>query len=157
MRVSISVALAFTAFACSSGPSAVLDHRSAAGTGEDATDPAPSRKDAPQAKPSGNDDAPPPSAPPAAPAPSASTTPDAGPPPATTPPTPGSCAAPKCLAGGGLCGCKATDGAGNVVTMGCQDGQCGCFVGQDTTTTFDGTCDTQDDAVSLFVTNCGCN
>jgi len=83
----------------------------------------------------------------------------AAPPPAPTPapPAPGSCGAPKCFGLAGVGGCKATDSAGDLVAMGCQDGACACVVAGQTTTTFDGDVDSADDARSLFLTNCTCN
>ena len=94
--------------------------------------------------------------------PDPSSSPDAGapPPPApkpTPPPVPGSCAAPKCFGLAGVGGCKATDSAGELVAMGCQDGACACVVGGQTTTTFDGDVNSADDARDLFLTNCTCN
>jgi len=76
--------------------------------------------------------------------------------PAPTPPAPGSCGAPKCFGLAGVGGCKATDAAGDLVTMGCQDGACACVAGGQTTT-FDGDVNSTDDARSLFLTNCTCN
>lgn len=79
--------------------------------------------------------------------------------PSTPAPTPGSCQAPKCVAAGGLCGCTATDAAGQLVTMGCQDGECGCFAGldnADATATFEDPCTTAADAQTAFFANCGC-
>jgi hypothetical protein len=61
------------------------------------------------------------------------------------------------LAGGGLAGCKATDANNQVVTMGCQDGQCACFTGNQTTSTFAGDPNSPDEAAQLFLTNCDCN
>ena len=95
----------------------------------------------------------------------ASTTSDAGtgatpapaPAPPPTPAAPGTCGNPKCLGGNGLAGCKATDGAGDLVTMGCQDGACACFTGGQETIEFDGDVNSPDDAVQLFLTNCTCN
>jgi hypothetical protein len=78
-------------------------------------------------------------------------------PPAPTPPAPGSCGAPKCFGLAGIGGCKATDSAGDLVTMGCQDGACACLSGGQTTTTFDGDVNSADDARGLFLTNCTCN
>jgi hypothetical protein len=69
----------------------------------------------------------------------------------------GSCANPKCVGANGFGGCKATDGAGDVVTMGCQGGACGCFAGGQTTATFDGDVTSADDAAQLFLLNCTCN
>jgi hypothetical protein len=69
----------------------------------------------------------------------------------------GSCANPKCVGANGFGGCKATDGAGDVVTMGCQGGACGCFAGGQTTATFDGDVTSADDAAHLFLLNCTCN
>jgi hypothetical protein len=87
--------------------------------------------------------------------------PDAGaapaPAPAPAPPAPGSCGAPKCFGFAGVGGCKATDAAGDLVAMGCQDGACACVVGGQTTTTFDGDVNSGDDARSLFLVNCTCN
>jgi hypothetical protein len=106
-----------------------------------------------------------PSAPPPPDSSAASTTSDAGagatpapaPAPAPTPAAPGTCGNPKCLGGDGLAGCKATDGAGDLVTMGCQDGACACFTGGQETIEFDGDVNSADDAVQLFLTNCTCN
>lgn len=103
------------------------------------------------------------SAPAPAPPPAADTAPagsDAGPAapaPAPAPAALGSCGNPSCLGGGGLAGCKATDSAGDLVTMGCQDGACACFAGGQTTATFDGDVNSADDAVQLFLANCTCN
>jgi hypothetical protein len=69
----------------------------------------------------------------------------------------GSCGNPKCVGANGFGGCKATDGAGDVVTMGCQGGACGCFAGGQTTATFDGDVTSADDAAQLFLVNCTCN
>jgi hypothetical protein len=148
--------------ACSSPPASTLAKRRAANSSDPTEAQPTTRKDAPQATPSSGD---PPSSssssddgtsgsPATPPAPA----PDAGsPPPPATPAPPGSCENPKCLAGGGLCGCKATDSAGDLVTLGCQDGVCGCFSGAELTTSFDGeTCDTGDDARSLCLAYCGC-
>jgi hypothetical protein len=49
------------------------------------------------------------------------------------------------------------DAAGDVVTMGCQDGACACFAGGQTTAVFDGDVNSADDARQLFLTSCGCN
>jgi len=87
----------------------------------------------------------------------AATTPVPAPAPAPTSAAPGTCGNPKCLGGNGLAGCKATDGAGDLVTMGCQDGACACFVGDQATTEFDGDVNSADDAAQLFLTNCACN
>lgn len=106
----------------------------------------------------------PPSTPP--PAPAAGKPPadgDAGtgtqPAPAPAPSTAalGSCGNPRCVGANGFAGCKATDGAGEVVTMGCQGGACGCFAGGQTTATFDGDVTSADDAAQLFLLNCTCN
>jgi hypothetical protein len=80
-----------------------------------------------------------------------------GPAPAPAPPVPGSCGAPKCFGLAGVGGCKATDSAGVLVTMGCQDGACACLAGGQTTTTFDGDVNSVDDARSLFLVNCTCD
>lgn len=84
--------------------------------------------------------------------------PDAGaiPTPVPAPPVPGSCGAPTCFELAGVGGCKATDAAGDLVTMGCQDGTCACLTGGQTTT-FDGDVNNVDDARSLFLVNCTCN
>ena len=99
-----------------------------------------------------------------APPPAADTAPagsDAGaataPAPAPAPAALGSCGNPKCVGGNGLAGCKATDSAGDVVTMGCQDGACGCFAGGQNTAAFDGDVNSADDAAQLFLANCPCN
>lgn len=97
---------------------------------------------------------PPPSSVPA-PASDAGATPP--PAPAPAPPVPGSCGAPACFGLAGIGGCKATDAAGDRVTMGCQDGACVCLTGGQTTTTFDGDVNSVDDARSLFLVNCTCN
>ncbi len=81
----------------------------------------------------------------------------APPAPAPVPAAPGTCGNPKCLGGNGLAGCKATDGAGELVTMGCQDGACACFTGGHATTEFDADVNSADDAAQLFLTNCTCN
>lgn len=94
-----------------------------------------------------------------------STTPDApdggaAPSPAPTPPAPpepGSCGAPKCFGLAGFGGCKATDAAGDLVAMGCQDGVCACTTAGQAATTFDGDVNSADDARGLFLTNCTCN
>lgn len=102
----------------------------------------------------GSSASPTPAPPPSAPAPA---TPDGG---ATTPPaTPapaGSCANPKCFGVGGIGGCKATDGTGANVTMGCQDGACACLAGGQTTATFAGDVNSASDAAQLFLANCDC-
>ena len=85
------------------------------------------------------------------------TSPAPVPAPAPTPPAPGSCGAPKCFGLVGVGGCKATDSAGVLVTMGCQDGACECLADGQTTTTFDGDVNSVDDARSLFLVNCTCN
>jgi hypothetical protein len=85
------------------------------------------------------------------------TTPATTPAPAPTSAAPGSCGNPKCLGGNGFGGCKATDSAGDVVTMGCQDGSCGCFAGGLSTAAFDGDVTSADDAAQLFLANCTCN
>ena len=77
--------------------------------------------------------------------------------PAPAPAALGTCGNPKCVGGNGLAGCKATDGAGDLVTMGCQDGACACFTGGQETTEFDGDVNSADDAAQLFLTNCTCN
>lgn len=88
---------------------------------------------------------------PPAPAPAA---PDAG----TTPPAApaGSCESPKCFAGGGLCGCKATDAQGAAITLGCEDGSCGCFTNNQLTAQGNAPCATADEARALFIDSCGC-
>lgn len=96
---------------------------------------------------------PPPADPPADPSPPAS---DAGAP-SPTPPAAGSCGAPKCFGLGGFGGCKATDAAGQLVTMACQNGECLCLGGAQNTTTFAGDVASADDARQLFFTNCNCN
>ncbi len=79
---------------------------------------------------------------------------DAAPPPASAP---GTCGKPKCAATGGLCGCKATDGAGHSVTMGCQGGACACFdANGNDTNDFASTCDDPVSAALAFQ-QCGCN
>ncbi|HSO36838.1 MAG TPA: hypothetical protein VLT33_30135 [Labilithrix sp.] len=87
-------------------------------------------------------------------------TPDAGsttPSPTPPPPAPaGSCGNPKCFAAFGTGGCKATDGAGASVAMGCQDGACACVSGGQTTATFEGTVNSAADASQLFLSNCDC-
>ena len=99
---------------------------------------------------------------PAPPAPSSdpAPTPDAGtaPPGPPLPPAPaGSCGNPKCFAAFGVGGCKATDGAGKSVTMGCQDGACACLTGGQTTATFEGDATNAAEASQLFLSNCDCN
>ena len=106
------------------------------------------------AKPTPDPSPPPPSS---TPAPNTSPAPDAGAPATPKPaPTPGSCGAPKCFAVGGYAGCKATGVAGEVVTMGCQDGACACFAGHQTTARFDGAPAGADEASQLFLVNCDC-
>ena len=77
-----------------------------------------------------------------------------------TPPPPaaaGSCKNPKCFATQGLCGCKATDGAGNQIVMACQGGGCACLDGNgDDTNDFTATCDDQASAAQAFQ-QCACN
>lgn len=76
-------------------------------------------------------------------------------PPATS--APGTCGNPKCAAGNGLCGCKATDGAGNMIVMGCQDGACACLDGNgNDTNDFNATCDDPASAAIAFQ-QCACN
>lgn len=87
----------------------------------------------------------------------ASTGPASGTTPAPAPAALGSCGNPKCVGGNGLAGCKATDGAGDVVTMGCQDGACACFAGGQATAEFDGDVNSPDDAAQLFLANCTCH
>lgn len=73
------------------------------------------------------------------------------------PSAPGTCGNPKCAAVGGLCGCKATDGAGNNITMGCQGGACACFDARgNDVRDFDGTCDDPASAAIAFQ-QCACN
>ncbi len=100
---------------------------------------------------------PPASTPDPTPAPDAGTSPSPSPAPPPAPPAPGSCGAPKCFGLAGVGGCKATDSAGDLVTMGCQDGACACLTGGQTTTTFDGDVTSADDARSLFLVNCTCD
>jgi hypothetical protein len=85
--------------------------------------------------------------------------PGAKPAPAPAPSTAalGSCGNPKCVAANGFGGCRATDAAGDVVTMGCQGGACGCFAGGQAAATFDGDVTSADDAAQLFLLNCTCN
>ena len=95
---------------------------------------------------------------PPAPASGPAPAPDAGPTPPTTPPAPaGSCGNPRCLAAFGVGGCKATNGAGTTVTMGCQDGACACLTGGQTTATFEGDATNAAEASQLFMSNCDCN
>lgn len=95
---------------------------------------------------------------PPAPASDPAPAPDAGPTPPTTPPAPaGSCGNPGCLAAFGVGGCKATNGAGTTVTMGCQDGACACLTGGQTTATFEGDATNAAEASQLFLSNCDCN
>lgn len=56
----------------------------------------------------------------------------------------------------GVAGCKATDGAGVSVTMGCQDGACACLKGGQTTATFEGDASSAADASQLFLSSCDC-
>jgi len=90
-------------------------------------------------------------------------TPDAGAAPAPAPPAPapapapGSCGDPKCFGVAGVGGCKATDGAGATVTMGCQGGACACVSGGQNTPAFDGDVNSAEDARQLFLINCTCN
>lgn len=152
MRVLFTLALGLVTAACSGGaePSTIKVNRSS-GTGNDRTESTGSeRPGASPGKPSA-EDPPPPQDPPPQSAPSSSS---------TTPPPPPSktstCTPPRCIAGGGLCGCKATDATGAHVDLGCQDGQCVCLSDGNVTTQFAGTCDTQDDATALFLANCAC-
>lgn len=139
--------------ACSGadGPSPI-QHRAS-------TDP-PSTAQAPKSPSDGSQggsNADPAPAPPATPTPSdpPPVTPDAGG--ATTPPAPaGACGNPKCFAAFGVAGCKATDGAGVSVTMGCQDGACACLKGGQTTATFEGDATSAADASQLFLSSCDC-
>jgi hypothetical protein len=87
--------------------------------------------------------------------PASGSTPAPAPAPAAAPL--GSCGNPKCAGGNGLAGCKATDSAGDLVTMGCQNGVCGCFAGGQNTAGFDGDVNSADDAAQLFLANCPCN
>ncbi len=73
------------------------------------------------------------------------------------PAAPGACGTPKCFAIGGVCGCKATDSAGNTVKMGCQDGACACFdANGNDTNDFDSSCDDPASAAIAFQ-QCACN
>jgi hypothetical protein len=87
---------------------------------------------------------------------STSTTPTTPTTPTTTPPA-GSCLNPSCAAdGNGLCGCQATDGNGNLVFMGCQDGACECTDDQgNDTNDFNATCDDVASAQLAFQ-QCAC-
>ena len=126
------------------------DTASSAPAGSPATS---TQTQAPPASPASPASTPQPDPAPATPAPVPTTTP--APPPAT-PPAPGSCGNPKCFAAGGFGGCKATDGTGATVTMGCEDGGCACFAGGQNTAAFEGDPNSSDDAAQLFLTNCGC-
>ena len=114
----------------------------ASSKGTKSTDPTPSTTPHPSSSP--------------VPVPDAGATPTPAPAPVPTPPVPGSCGAPKCFGLAGVGGCKATDAAGDLVTMGCQDGACACLTGGQTTN-FDGDVNDVDDARSLFLVNCTCN
>jgi hypothetical protein len=157
MRVLFASLLAVSALglvACSGGTEGSSLQRQRA-TGDDGTPTASGGT-----KTSGSKTAPAPTAPESAPAPEpAPAMADAGapPPPAPAPATPSSCGAPTCFGLGGFGGCKATDSAGALVTMACQDGLCGCFAGGQTTATFDGDVNSSDQAAQLFVANCTCN
>ncbi len=73
------------------------------------------------------------------------------------PAAPGSCGNPQCFAVGGVCGCKATDGAGNTVKMGCQGGACACFdANGNDTNDFDSSCEDPASAAIAFQ-QCACN
>jgi len=70
---------------------------------------------------------------------------------------PGTCGNPKCAATNGLCGCKATDSAGNNIVMGCQGGACACFdANGNDANDFDATCDDPASAAIAFQ-QCACN
>jgi hypothetical protein len=151
MRVSI-LALPLLLAACSSAPPGVIDHSRGVPSNDTSTT-EPERKNAPQAKPSPpGDDAPPP---PATPPPATDAGAPPPPPPAQAPP--GSCGNPKCVGGGGLCGCKATDSAGTVIALGCDDTGCGCFVNDQLVAATADTCTSPDEAAAIFASTCGCN
>ena len=155
MRVSFAALVAGSAFllgACSDGGENILRRQSSV---------APERTPATNTSKGGDDNAKPtpdPAPPSNTPAPStAPPAPDAGAPATPKPaPTPGSCGAPKCFAAGGYAGCKGTGAAGDVATMGCQDGACACFAGHQTTATFDGAPASATEASQLFLANCDC-
>jgi hypothetical protein len=82
------------------------------------------------------------------------------PPPPPPPPAPeGSCGNPKCAGISGLCGCRATDSAGNLVLLGCSDGSCVCTtLDQVTDGPVDegGACGDQTQMKALFTSTCTC-
>ena len=152
MRVSILLALAGSALflaACSdAGISQIrrrADAETAAGTATKGNDP--SR--------GGSNANPTPESPQPDPAPATPTpAPDGGAKPAEagTPPAPTTCTTPKCFAFGGYAACKATDGAGREVSMGCENGGCACKGGSGAS--FNGDPASGNDAALLFLANC---
>lgn len=146
-------ALSFAAAACSGGtedttlrrsPGAPARTQAPAGGGDDTSDEAPSST--PASTPSTPGDA-------TSPAPS----PEGGAATPAPPPAPGSCGAPKCFGLAGFGGCRATDGAGTLVTLACKDGACACLTGGQPTATFEGVVNSGEDARQLFVASCACN
>jgi hypothetical protein len=165
MRVSFATIVIGTALlltACSGGADGVTLQRgrSAASTRSPSATNAAGSGDSDSTASSTSASTPAPATPPADSAPPGS---DAGtgttpaPAPAPAAPALGSCGNPKCFGLNGVGGCKATDSAGDEVTMGCHGGGCVCFTADQTTATFDGDITSADDAAQLFLTHCTCN